>query len=361
MARGETFSAETGAVVACVHCGKPCERIDEYALDIAGREVLFYADRCPNCRNEYVNAPEILKTDKELLGAFQPDASDLGTYRRVLNLSSRDREFRRHPGYKVAGTLLWYLLEEDMADVVLLAHQGVTEEPVMAFTKRDLYDAWQLRMGLGRAVVTGYNFRANLMTLAQLQRFAEVDRGLHPRIAVMGRPCQVYTLRKLHWDRFVPGYEMVFGLGTFCYGNYAPGAWGGEKLRTLLGFDPLDIRHIRYVGEELVFTPSQGEAKRVAQEDVAGLVNANCLQCYDFTAKFSDISVGSLGGDEPFEAVLLRTEGGEMVVGQAVHDGFLATSGQLYGKVDVAEEEQRTLAYLNAMVGIKRELTGRLR
>ncbi|HEY7588924.1 MAG TPA: Coenzyme F420 hydrogenase/dehydrogenase, beta subunit C-terminal domain [Thermoplasmata archaeon] len=361
MTRAETTPAAAAAAVTCVHCGKVCERIDEYALDIAGREILFYADRCPNCRNEYVNAPEILRSDEELLQEFQPDATELGAYRKVLNLSSRDREFRRHVGYKVAGTILWYLLEEDMADVVFLAHQSATEEPVMAFTKRDLYDAWHIRMGQGRAVVTGYNFRANLMTLSQLQRFADADRGLHPRVAVMGRPCQVYTLRKLLWDRFVPGYEMVFGLGTFCYGNYAPGAWGGEKLREILGFDPLEIRHIRYVGEELVFTPSAGEPRRLAQEDVAGLVNANCLQCYDFTAKFSDVSVGSLGGDEPFEAVLLRTERGEMVVGQAIRDGFLATSGQIYGKVDVAEDEQRTLAYLNAMVGIKRELTGKLR
>ncbi|HYM40635.1 MAG TPA: Coenzyme F420 hydrogenase/dehydrogenase, beta subunit C-terminal domain [Thermoplasmata archaeon] len=342
-------------------CGGTLQRIDEYALDIAGQEVLFYADRCQSCGNEFVNAPKILRPDSEMIREFQPDKSLLGSYYRVLNLSSRDREFRQHPGYRVAGTLLWYLLEEDMADVVFLAHQSVTEEPVMAFTKKDLYRAWQLRMGAGRAVVTGSGLRANLLTLTQLKRFTEADRGLHPRIAVMGRPCQIYTVRKLLWDQFAPGYELAFGTGTFCYGNFSPGAWGGQKLREILGFDPGDIRQVGYVGEELEFTPSEGESKKVSQDEVAGLVNANCLQCYDFTARFSDVSVGHVGNEELFEAVIVRTEKGGVVVDQAMRDGFLAPSAQLYGKVDVTEEEQRTLSYLNAMVGIKKELTGKLR
>jgi len=71
--------------------------------------------------------------------------------------------------------------------------------------------------------------------------------------------------------------------------------------------------------------------------------------------------VGHVGSEDLFEAVLVRTEKGGVVVDQAIRDGFLAPSAQLYGKVDVTEEEQHTLAYLNAMVGIKKELTGKLR
>ncbi len=351
--------SESGGV--CVTCGGALQRIDEYALDIAGEEVLFYADRCQSCGAEFVNAPTILRGDAEILREYQPEKSPLGAYRRVLNLSSRDRELRQHAGYRVAGTLLWYLLEEDMADVVFLAQQSVTEEPVMAYTKKDLYRAWQLRMGAGRAVVTGSGLRANLLTLTQLKRFTEMDGGLHPRIAVMGRPCQVYTMRKLLWDKFAPGYELAFGMGTFCYGNFSPGAWGGQKLREVLGFDPADIRQVGYVGEELEFTPVDGETKRVGQDAVAGLVNANCLQCYDFTARFSDVSVGHVGSEELFEAVIVRTEKGGVVVDQAIREGFLAPSTQLYGKADVSEEEQHTLSFLNAMVGIKKELTGKLR
>ncbi len=346
---------------ACANCGFELERIDEYGLDIAGREVAFFADRCSHCGNEYVNAPDILRPDLELLTRFRPQASPLGTRRRIINISSRDRDFRGRGGPKVAGTLLGYLLKEDLADVVLLAHQSVSEEPAVAYTNKDLLGAGEIRMGSGRAVFTGSGLRANLLTLTQLKRFVESDGGLHPRIAVMGRPCQIYTIRKLLWDRFAPGYELAFALGIFCYGNFAPAAWGGKRLRELLGFDPAEIRQVEYTGEELRFTSASGDTKKVGQEDVAGLVNANCLQCYDFTVSFSDVSVGHIGPDELFETAILRTELGERIVDQAVHDGFLTTSSQMYGRADVAREEERTVGYLGAMVDIKRELTKKLR
>src|SRR3990170_1282918 len=338
---------------ACVACGSTVEPTEEYGLDIAGREVTFVATRCPSCANEYVNAPEILRPDQELMEAYRPSVSALGSFRRVLTLTSRDREFRHRVGDKVAGTLLWYLLEEDMADVVFLAHHGVTEDPVMAFKKKDLFEAWQIRMGAGRAITTGGGLRANLLTLTQLKNFVEADRGLHPRIAVMGRPCQVYTMRKLLWERFVPGYELAFALGTFCYGNFAPTGWGGQKLGELLGFDPGEIRQVRFAEDTLEFVSQRGTTKRIPAPEVAGLVNANCLQCYDFSVSFSDISLGRVGRDELFEAAVVRTEIGDQVLDQAVNDGFLAMSTQLYGKADTEEDEKRVLGFLHAMVEVK--------
>jgi len=354
-------SASPAKDTVCPNCQGPLTRLEEYALDIAGQEILFVADRCAGCGNEYVNAPEVLRPDQELLGRFQPGASPLGTHREIVNLASRDRDFRARSGPKVASTLLGYLLQEDLADVVFLAHQGVSEEPVAVFAKKDLVDAAEIRMGAGRAVFTGSGLRANLLTLTQLKRFAEADGGLHSRIAVMGRPCQIYTVRKLLWDRFMPGYELAFALGTFCYGNFAPAAWGGKRLRELLGFDPVEIRHVEYVGEELRFTSSTGQSKRVGQEDVAGLVNANCLQCYDFTVSFSDVTVGHVGPDEVFETAIVRTELGGRILDQAIRDGFFATSAQLYGRAELVREEERTVGFLGAMVDIKRELTRKLR
>ena len=346
---------------ACAVCGAALERIDEYALDIAGREITFHADRCASCGNEYVNAPEILRPDPELLAVYHPEAGPLGSFRRIVNLSSRDREFRTHPGPKVAGTLLAYLLQEDLADVVILAHQGVSEEPVVAFRRKDLYSAGEIRMGSGRAVFTGRGLRANLLTLSQLKHFTEADGGLHPRIAVMGRPCQIYTVRKILWDRFAPGYELVFALGTFCYGNFAPAAWGGQHLRKLLGFDPAEIRRVEFTGEELMFTSGTGVQRRLPQQEVAGLVNANCLQCYDFTVSFSDVSVGRVGPDPLFETMIVRTDLGDRMVNQAVSDGFFATSAQIYGRADVAREEAQVAGFLEAMVEIKKQLTRKLR
>ncbi len=345
----------------CANCGGALERVEENAIDIAGEEVTFYADRCKSCLNEFVNAPEILRPDDELISNFRPTAGPLGSYRRIMALASRDRDFRLFAGPKVAATVLAHLLEKDLADVVLLAHQGVTEEPVVAFTKADLYRAGDIRMGPGRAVFTGSGLRANLLTLAQLRRFAETDHGLNPRIAVMGRPCQNYTVRKLDWDRFLPGYELAFALGTYCYGNFAPAAGGSRRLRELLGFDPSEIRQVEFVGEELRFTSVGGLQCRVGQDSVAGLVNPNCLQCYDFSASFSDLSVGRVGPDEMFETAVVRTDRGEQIVDQAIRDRVLMTSAEVYGQPDLVVDERRAKIFLEAMVDIKKQLTRNLR
>ncbi len=345
----------------CANCGGPLERLDENTLDIAGEEITFYADRCTSCRNEFVNAPGILRPDDELISTFRSTTGPLGSYRRIMTLASRDRVFRLFPGPKVAATILGHLLEEDLADVALLAHQGVTEEPVVAFTKADLFRAGEIRMGTGRAVLTGSGLRANLLTLAQLKRFAETDHGLNPRIAVMGRPCQIYTVRKLLWDRYVPGYELAFALGVYCYGNFAPLAGGARKLREILGFDPLEIRQVDFVGEELRFTSEAGAQCRVGQDAVAGLVNPNCLQCYDFSASFSDLSVGHVGPDEMFETAVVRTDRGEKIVNQAARDGLLMTSAEVYGQPEFVVDERRAKILLEAMVEIKKQLTRNLR
>ncbi|MGQ0796983.1 MAG: hypothetical protein ACT4OI_03845 [Methanobacteriota archaeon] len=122
MSTGEAPSLEVRGRVTCANCGATCEPFEEYGLDVAEEEVTFVAHRCPSCYSESVNAPEILREDAELFRSWRPTASPLGGYRRLATLTSRDREFRYRAGDKVAGTLLWYLLDEDLADVVFLAY-----------------------------------------------------------------------------------------------------------------------------------------------------------------------------------------------------------------------------------------------
>lgn len=353
-------AAEVVPSGTCASCGGPLERVEEYPMDIAGREVIFVADRCPRCGNEYVNAPSMMLPDGPLVSAFEPKSTPIGKYRRVVTATSRDPDLRRNPGDKVAATLLWYLLEKKLADVVLLAHHSTSEEPVIATTKAELAKAWQIRMGAGRAVVTGSGLRTNMLTLAQLKNFAERDGGKHPRVAVMGRPCQIYTMRKLRWDAYVPGHSLAFALGTFCYGNFAPAGWGARRLKEMLGFDPSEIRGVRF-GDEMVFESARGDVKKLPPAQVAGLVNANCLQCYDFSVTFSDVSVGHVGGEEFFEAAVLRTDLGERVFEDAVREGYLATSDAVYGKGDAAAQEKQAVSFLATMADVKRELTRKLR
>src|SRR3990172_11418598 len=101
---GPALDAPT--VGACPACGTALERLEDYALDIAGQEVIFHADRCPSCANEYVNAPEILRPDSELLSEYRPNASPPGSRRRIVNMSSRHPDLPNTPRPTIPHTLL---------------------------------------------------------------------------------------------------------------------------------------------------------------------------------------------------------------------------------------------------------------
>jgi coenzyme F420-reducing hydrogenase beta subunit len=43
-------------------------------------------------------------------------------------------------------------------------------------------------------------------------------------------------------------------------------------------------------------------------------VEERCINCLDFTAKYSDISVGSVGSDEGYSTVIVRSDVGEKLL-----------------------------------------------
>ena len=90
-------------------------------------------------------------------------------------------------------------------------------------------------------------------------------------------------------------------------------------------------------------------------------VNANCLQCYDFSVRSSDVSVGNVGAEGFFEAAVLRTDLGERAFDGAVRDGYLVTSDVVYGTQGAAAEEKQVVMFLATMADVKRQLTQKLR
>lgn len=343
---------------SCMRCGHRMSVVEETPLDVAGEDVVLVRERCTNCEWEAISAPSILRSDHDLVPAFEPGKTPIGRYRRVVTALSREPGFRDLASDQVAGTLLWYALGTDRADVVIKAHQGYHDEPAVALTKEELFDVWQAPPGRGhRTVTTTDTLRVNLQTVDQLRRFAETDNGAHPRIALVGRPCQLYTVRKLRWDEFLPGYELALGLGMFCFGNFATAHYAGRELTRILGFDPSQIVSVRY-GDDFEFLSNSGQIKRARLSDVAGFVSPNCLQCTDFSASFSDLSIGRVGGEWGFEAVVLRTPRGEELFEAAVRDGCVVTSEAVYdGRGHTEDEETRIVRLLTAMVELKKEIT----
>jgi len=57
-----------------------------------------------------------------------------------------------------------------------------------------------------------------------------------------------------------------------------------------------------------------GKENSVSVKELNNAVEERCLDCPDFTAKYADISVGSVGSDEGYSTVIVRSDVGEKLL-----------------------------------------------
>lgn len=147
------------------------------------------------------------------------------------------------------------------------------------------------------------------------------DMGLE-KVAVVGLPCQIEGLRKVQYHPYLAkhgaelGYdgkavnlpEIEYLIGLFCTEKF-----NFETIEKILDeneiliqdvvkFDVTNGRFIIETADKTVKTP-------VKDIEMA----SGCKFCRNFDADFADISVGSVGSDDGYSTVIIRTEKGNEI------------------------------------------------
>lgn len=181
--------------------------------------------------------------------------------------------------------------------VVVQRKTGYRAEAVVAETVDDVL----------KAKGTKY-LRVN--TASRLKGLVEGGRR---RIAVVGTPCQVRAARKLQSVLLGRYKDLELTLiGVFCFE-----AFNYEKLKEatqrLLGVD-LDAAERTQVRRGRFVVRVDGKDSAVSVKDLKAAVEEGCHRCLDFTAKYADVSVGSVGSDEGYSTVIVRSAVGQKLV-----------------------------------------------
>jgi coenzyme F420-reducing hydrogenase beta subunit len=87
-----------------------------------------------------------------------------------------------------------------------------------------------------------------------------------------------------------------------------------EETARLLGVD-LDRAEKTQIHKGKYIVQVDGKEHSVSVKELNNAVEERCLNCPDFTAKYSDISVGSVGSDEGYSTVIVRSDIGEKLFG----------------------------------------------
>lgn len=111
------------------------------------------------------------------------------------------------------------------------------------------------------------------------------ETGALDRIAFVGRPCQINTIRKMQALGIVPSDVIAF-----CFG----------------------------IKERFVFSLASGKQVHIPVGELAGVKREACRFCQDFSAEYADISFGGLGADHGWTTSITRTPVGLEVFGDAL-------------------------------------------
>jgi coenzyme F420 hydrogenase subunit beta len=306
----------------CTGCGA-CVGLCPYQASYEDRTV--FLDKCElnegKCYAYCPRTPTDIDSMKKALFEKEDIIPEVGAVKGFYIARAKDPKIRETAQHGGTVTAL----------VRLALKEGIIEEAVLTENDQDLLPGGKnIRdpdtvSGLGKSRFVVSPVLAIFNRLAA----ADIERG---KIGIVATPCQALALSKMRLYSnegsrgAIDRLRLVIGL--FC-----GWALSWEKLRTLLS-SKMDIKEIlgmdippsRYHSME-VYTPSG--TIEISLDEVTSCVREGCWSCFDMTAEFSDISVGSARLPEGWEEakhwnqVIVRTRAGENLVKLAKDKGIL--------------------------------------
>jgi coenzyme F420 hydrogenase subunit beta len=221
----------------------------------------------------------------------------------------------------VVTALLIHLFDRGRIDGAIVAKQvgPFQRRPYLATTREEILES----AGFYFDTLHGmHSFSEQYMTYSSIEEFDPmVKKGLG-RVALVGTPCQIQSVRRMQVLGLVPSDSIQFCFGLFCSGNFT----FGEKERSLLartgGFSWDEVVKVN-IKEDLMVHLKTGEFKTITLKDLEPIRRYACRYCGDYSAEYADIAFGGIGADEGWTTTINRTPLGRAVLADAKSAGVL--------------------------------------
>jgi coenzyme F420 hydrogenase subunit beta len=209
----------------------------------------------------------------------------------------------------VVSTVLIALLEAGELDGVLLARESATER-------------WKGEAFLARTpaevVECAGSFYNQTMALAHLD-LGKLDLPPNPRIALVGTPCEVEGLKAMQARPWTWGSAradaIVLTIALLCTKSFNYEKLMVDEIQRKRGIPLEDIGRVDVVRGKLIVQDRQRETL-VSEpiRDFHGAALKGCDECTDFLGGTADLSVGSVGSDDGWSSVLVRSQAGKAAI-----------------------------------------------
>jgi coenzyme F420 hydrogenase subunit beta len=242
------------------------------------------------------------------------DEIETGPVCRVVMARALDSKFtKRAQNGGVVSALIALALEEGMIQSAILTERDAELLPQgrIAKTRNEVVSC------AGSSYVTGYTLEA-------------LNRGPwqgEERIGVVGLPCQVLALARMKaspLEKRTPVNRVDLVVGLFCTWalDYRPFA---GFLKERFGDRPIEKLDITPPPERLLNVTVGDQLHQVPLDEIRAFIRPSCQVCLDMTSELSDLSVGTVEGEEGWNTVIVRTAAGENLLERAESKRVLET------------------------------------
>jgi coenzyme F420-reducing hydrogenase beta subunit/Na+-translocating ferredoxin:NAD+ oxidoreductase RnfD subunit len=146
-----------------------------------------------------------------------------------------------------------------------------------------------------------------------MDKLAELIKKGKRKVAIVGTACQMRAARRIQQSIVgeYPDLELTL-IGLFCYEEFNYYQLKEQTMK-LMNID-LDRAEKTQIKRGKFIATIDGKESSIAVKDLNAAVENGCLCCPDFTAIYSDVSVGSVGSPDGYSTVIVRSDNGKRLL-----------------------------------------------
>ena len=306
----------------CHHCGGCvtfCTAINYGALELDenGRPRYSDIEKCIECGICHSICPEVAELDEEMKRQLSWSAP-IGRVIETTVARAKDPEVLAHgTDGGVVTALLLHLLDMGRIDGAIVSRKvgPFRRWPWLAITRDEILEAAGFHFDTMHGMTHFSKVYSSLYSTfsPSILELGEVAKKRLNRVAFVGTPCQINTLRRMEVMGIVPSGTIKYHFGLFCTGNFHFGPEQRQKLEELGGFSWDDVAKVN-VKENLMIHLKSKEVLEIPLDQIDFLKRYACHYCDDYAAEYADISFGGIGAEEGWTTVITRTPLGRAVL-----------------------------------------------
>ena len=335
---------EPGICAACYGCVSFCTANKLNVLSVEkGRPV--YCDE-QNCLEDgicYLICPRTPDLERALKAKYQYE-EPIGSYLALRSLRTTNKEISEVccDGGAVTG-LLEFMLDTQRIDGAVLSKKESlwNNNPMIAMDFNELLKCAGSSLAQSQSIVD----IEGLTTYASgFHALKKSNLPEHTKLAVVGTPCQLSTIRKMQLLRIVPSHIVHFTIGLFCFENFLMHDDGMKFLTKKVGAELSQIDKIN-LKEDFIIRLKDGKVHHLDLDDLGPIIRPACLACTDFSNYSADISVGGIGSPEGYTTILVRNQAAQRLINLAISQGYLeetAPRDDALDKIKTMAERKRS-------------------